>query len=225
MTAQTQSKLGAALLQNLIQMREQKGTLSMEDMGAIFERVADTMELGGGASDRFVQKEIEKMAKYLSEAKEHLIHIAPDDAAKNKHLGEASDHLDVVIKATEDASNSIMDAADEIQNLAGQAGGEVGQKITDACTKIYEACNFQDLTGQRLKKVITTLEYLDEKISKLAELFNTTPERRAAVLAAAPAANQNKPQREDAHLLNGPQNPDKAPSQDDIDALFASIKP
>lgn len=213
------SQLGDALLKSLMAVREEKGELSIEDMGAILEDMAGTLQPNAAASDRFLQQEIEKMAKYLSDAKHQILSIAPGDE-NNQHINEASLHLDAVIKTTEEASNSIMDAADEIQKLIAGNGGDTETKIVAETTKIYEACNFQDLTGQRLRKVINTLDYLDEKIGTLAGLFSASPEKRDQMRKEM----AKKDTRPDAHLMNGPQLPDQAASQDDIDALFANVK-
>lgn len=222
----TKAKLGDALLKSLIERREQKGALSIEDMGDILEEMAATLQPGGSAADRFLQKEIVKMAQYLDDAKHQILSITPNENAGTHHISEASSQLDAVIKTTEDASNTIMDAADAIQGAIAGVGGQTEQQIMDATTRIYEACNFQDLTGQRLRKVIATLDYLDDQIAKLAGMFGgaegeDAPQAKAAVVTSLPRKNDNRP---DGHLMNGPQAPDKAPSQDDIDALFASVK-
>ncbi|MCC7259436.1 MAG: protein phosphatase CheZ, partial [Alphaproteobacteria bacterium] len=84
-------------------------------------------------------------------------------------------------------------------------------------TKIYEACTFQDLTGQRVNKVIKILKEVDARIARMLQLFGGD--------AAVTALPRRDERTGDERLLNGPQLPDQAPSQDDIDALFANGKP
>lgn len=218
----TKAKLGDALLKSLIDRREQKGNLSIEDMGDILQEMAATLQPDAGAAERFLQKEIVKMAKYLNDAKHQILSIAPHEDAGKQHISEASSQLDAVIKTTEEASNNIMDAADAIQGAVAGVGGQIEQQIMEATTRIYEACNFQDLTGQRLRKVIATLNYLDEQIAKLAGMFGeeTVEQAKMAVVMPIPT----KSNRPDEHLMNGPQMPGSAPSQAEIDALFASVK-
>ena len=43
-----------------------------------------------------------------------------------------------------------------------------------AANAIFEACSFQDITGQRINKVIKLLDSIDERVGKLNELFGTS---------------------------------------------------
>ena len=88
--------------------------------------------------------------------------------------------------------------------------------------RIYDACNFQDLTGQRINKVLTTLEYIEAKIVKLIKLFGFQRDAEEMLNEKIDKVEKKVP-RKNAELLNGPELPNGAPSQDDIDALFASI--
>jgi chemotaxis protein CheZ len=83
--------------------------------------------------------------------------------------------------------------------------------LTGAVTQIYEASSFQDITGQRITKVVRALQSMETKLQALAGAFG-----RADFTPAAPVEG-------DAALLNGPQLAQSASSQDDIDALFADV--
>jgi chemotaxis protein CheZ len=84
--------------------------------------------------------------------------------------------------------------------------------LMDATTNIYEASAFQDITGQRITKIVRALQSLEEKLAALASAFGPLDE---TFVANAPEG--------DAALLNGPQMEKTAASQTDIDALFASL--
>lgn len=221
-TNNTQAILGHSLLKNIVELRQQKGELSLEDLGEIFEQIASHFGSAASNSDRFMHQEIGRLAKYIQDAKKEIFSISNNNNSEPA-IVDASAHLDEVIKATEDATNTIMDSVDVIQNSAAGIGGEKEQKITDATTRIYEACNFQDVTGQRIRKVIKLLENIEDRISKLNEIFGNQDE------IAAAAANTNKKAGEivmpadDKDLMNGPQLSSSAASQADIDALFASL--
>ena len=218
----TQAKLGNALLKSLLGLREQKGEILIEDVGAILENVASTLNAEHSEADKFLRKEIKKMANYIIEAKKEIAALAPpDDETSHKNIGAATTQLSAVVKATEEAAGVIMDAADEIQAIAGKlpADGELTAKMYDISSRMYEACNFQDLTGQRINKVVVLLEHIEEKVSRLIGLFSDHPEG----LKLVADSKDKKSARKDEHLLHGPALPDKAPSQNDIDALFASL--
>ena len=132
-------------------------------------------------------------------------------------LGRRADELDAIVGATERATNDILDAAEKLENLAGELPPEVGQGLTEATTMIYEACNFQDITGQRITKVVKALKHIEEKVEALVDAFGD--EFRGS---KAPAAPDDKAGASvtDEDLLNGPQLPQKAHDQASIDALF-----
>ena len=67
----------------------------------------------------------------------------------------ASEELGAVVKATEVATNSIMSCAEEIEDIIrevraqmpdGYQSSRLGD-VQETILRIYEACNFQDLTG------------------------------------------------------------------------------
>jgi chemotaxis protein CheZ len=83
-------------------------------------------------------------------------------------------------------------------------------------TKILEACSFQDITGQRINKVVKSIKQIDEKISRLMGVLEEK-------IPGLPSTVLQDTRQGDAKLLNGPQMPDKAISQDDIDKLLADL--
>ncbi|MBN9580305.1 MAG: protein phosphatase CheZ, partial [Afipia sp.] len=86
----------------------------------------------------------------------------------------------------------------------------------DRVVGIFEACNFQDLTGQRIGKVMTTMKFIEHHINVMMDIWGGVD----AIKQHAPA--HIDPRVGDARLLNGPKAPGDAghASQDDIDALF-----
>jgi len=129
----------------------------------------------------------------------------------------STDELDVVLQTTEDAVEQILICAETIDQLVPEAPENLGEALTDISTRIYEASNFQDINGQRIKKVIKTFRVLEEKI--LGILASTGIQANSTSVNGAEAKNQSG--NED--LLNGPANPDEAPSQEEIDKLLSQI--
>ena len=213
-----QEKLGYTLLKRLSELRQEKGEVSLEALGAMFEQLATSISLLSPA-DRFMHEEIARLAQYIADAKKEIFAISTNDKSEAV-IVDASAHLDEVIKDTEKATNTIMDAADAIQSAAAGIDAEKEKAIMEAATRIYEACNFQDVTGQRIRKVIKLLENIESRIDKLNSLFGNE---------ATTAANSNQkdsalpPAPSDKDLMNGPQMNASATSQADIDALFASL--
>ena len=64
-----------------------------------------------------------------------------------------------------------MEAAEQIELAGDEVGGEVAEKITNATTQIYEACGFQDITGQRISKIVKAMQEIETKIDDLIGVF------------------------------------------------------
>jgi chemotaxis protein CheZ len=132
--------------------------------------------------------------------------------------------LDAIVGGTEKATENILAAAEFIDqaanSLAAAIKSEVDQQlandIQDQVIRIFEACNFQDLTGQRITKVVATLKFIETHIVRMMEIWGGI-ESFNDVTPAAMAERQG-----DKKLLNGPKLDGEAghASQDDIDALF-----
>lgn len=208
-----QTKLGHALLKSLLDLRRQKGDINIEDIGSILQHIASTLQPHDSEADRFLQNEIVKMASDIHQARQEIISLNTDPAS-GKNLGDATQHLDAVIKHTEEATGTILDAADRIQHLIHGIGGDKEQGIMDATNRIYEACNFQDLTGQRITKVLKLMEHLESKILKLVGLFSPHAFSETDTTLA--------PQGDTA-LLSGPQLPGSGTTQAEIDSLMDNL--
>ena len=85
--------------------------------------------------------------------------------------------------------------------------------MMDAVVSIFEACNFQDITGQRIGKVVRTLDFIEERVVAMIQTWGTEAFAHLPHTVEVPVA-------EEAKLLNGPQLQGKAISQADIDVLF-----
>jgi len=95
-----------------------------------------------------------------------------------------------------------------------QLGGEPAARLLDATTRIYEACSFQDITGQRITKVVGTLKAIEAKVAQITSHFGAQRQAPLDRPVGEPA---------EASLLNGPQHPAVAMDQSDIDKLLASF--
>ena len=133
-----------------------------------------------------------------------------DEKGLKKTITEAGHELEAAVKGTEDAVHKILAAAEEIQKLAASAPADLKSKIIAKVTDVFNACTFQDITGQRIRKVGGILKDI---------------EKVAAGIKLDSGAHSSKPQTErdkEKHLLNGPQL--KQPGQDEIDKMFKGDK-
>jgi len=82
------------------------------------------------------------------------------------HLTRIAHELDAVTEGTAHATQKILAAAEEIEQLAdnlaaalrGRTEQGQAQDIAELIVRIFEACNFQDLIGQRVSKALRMLQ-------------------------------------------------------------------
>lgn len=151
-----------------------------------------------------------KLAKIIETARRDIAALRPDEI-RQKHLPSATDELDAIVAATAVATGDILDAAEKISAIADAVGSS---KLTDEVMRIFEACSFQDITGQRITKIVRTLKEIESKVGDLVRAFGSLE-----AVAGNEAAADTGPVGE-AALLNGPQLPANAHTQADIDAIF-----
>jgi chemotaxis protein CheZ len=136
------------------------------------------------------------------------------DDIRDRDIPSATDELDAIVEHTAVATNAILESCELLESLGADVTGESAGKLQDAVTKIYEACSFQDITGQRITKVVTTLKTIEAKVAQIITAFG---------VQTAPAEIPLLPAATDADLMHGPQLPSNAMDQSDIDKLLASF--
>lgn len=195
----------------LQKLREKASSQGMSE-SEIAQAVAEALKnVADDIKPNSLYHELEALAIYIKNARKELSALQAAQDMSTEYIPSATDELDAVTEATANATNEIMNQCDEIGAIGGQIGGEVGDKLQNSIGRIYEACNFQDITGQRITKVVKTLKYIEQHIDDLVRLFGSLEE-----------AERDEPVGE-AALLNGPQLPANASSQEDIDKLLASF--
>lgn len=196
-----------------------KTPLSPENVAEIVRQVIQSMEGDISPGDLKFYSELEELARYIRQAKLDIASIKPKDISTD-YIPTATDELDAVVGATEDATNKIMDECDKLTAVAEACQEDVKNKLTDCVTRIYEACNFQDLTGQRITKVVETLKHIDARVEALVRAMGDEIHRGEGGGGGHHPRNIHEADPEKG-LLNGPQLPQNAISQDDIDRLLS----
>ena len=141
-----------------------------------------------------------------------------------EEMAKVNGELGAVVGGTEEATQQILEATEAIDNAATALSKVtspdqqklLSEEIQERVVSIFEACNFQDLTGQRIKKVMTTMKFIEHHITVMMDIWGGVD----AIKAHAPPIVDTR--EGDAKLLNGPKLEGDVghASQDDIDALF-----
>ena len=108
---------------------------------------------------------MEALGRTIARAKAEIAALRVDDITDN-HIPFATDELDAIVEHTATATNAILKAARRWMRLRGSVTGEPAARLQDATTRIYEACSFQDITGQRITKVVATLKTIEAKVAR-----------------------------------------------------------
>lgn len=164
-----------------------------------------------------IRLDIADMHEAIERTKAEIANIKAEGEESNRFV-DASHELDAIVTQTEGATQSILEAAEQIQEKAwvlreNGADDAVCDDIDAKATEIFMACSFQDLTGQRTNKVVQVLRYLESRINLMINIWGI--QELEAEATAGPVDT-----RPDAHLLNGPQLAGGV-SQNNVDELMS----
>lgn len=198
-------------LRTLIQPREE---LTQDVVEAYRKEIAEAQKL---------KAELDLIYEAINRTKTEIatLHVS---GFEGPEMTRVTHELDAIVGGTETATESILAAAELIDQAANSLSAAVkseqdkalAQDIQDHVIKIFESCNFQDLTGQRITKVVATLKFIESHIVRMIDIWGGI-ESFQDVTPAAWAQRDG-----DGALVNGPKLDGEAghASQDDIDALF-----
>jgi len=196
--------------------KDQEGDISLVEIMSLAELMVGSMQTFFKELDTNIYKEFRELADYIGTAKNEIGRLQAGDLSDN-YIPSAGEELDAIVAATENATNTIMEAAENIME-ADPSNSEAYQGVVnDAVMEIFEACSFQDITGQRITKIVETLQHIDDRVSRFASALGASD-----VGGHVSQEASEREQRKQDLLLNGPQGVDEAVSQDDIDALLGS---
>jgi chemotaxis protein CheZ len=130
--------------------------------------------------------------------------------------------LEAVVQTTEHAANQIMEAAEGIAAWIeeGREDPAAAAAITQRLNAIFEACTFQDLTGQRIRRAIEHLERVEKMLSGLAP--EDVPAPIAQDAAAEPPGGADLAQNDVDTLFGATETPSGGSDlgQNDVDRMF-----
>ncbi len=160
----------AELIGRLSELQGRMQSVSRAEIAEVVSALLAEMEGDLSEDNLKLFAELESLSRYITTAKSEIAALRPDEITA-QHLPKATDELDAIVGATEVATNSILAAMESLENIAGELPPEQGEKVTEAVTQVYEACSFQDITGQRITKVVTALKHIEEKVDALVAAF------------------------------------------------------
>jgi chemotaxis protein CheZ len=177
-------------------------------------------EVLSDATIQTLKRELALVHDIIARNKRELSALIGD--GKDRPMARAAGELGAAVEGMEKATDKILKSSEAIDDNAKAFAATLkndyerglAQDIQDHVVEIYEACNFQDLSGQRIGKVIDTLNGIEERVAAMLARCNALA--RPGVSPATPEAPAGR------GLINGPRLDGDGghASQRDIDAMF-----
>lgn len=187
--------------------------ITIGDVAGVTEVLLSTMQRYFNSLDLSIYDEFRNLTDHIKKAREEIAQVRPNDLKQEK-IPRAGAELEAIVQATEAATGTIMDAAEEIMSADSSDPEAYQQAVNDACMRIFEACSFQDITGQRITKVVSTLTFIEDRLNTLQVAWGPQIEDKEQ--------SDSDIEEDDSALLNGPALAGEGIEQDDIDRLMSS---
>lgn len=136
------------------------------EMNRFLDRRIAELSAELNASVQLADMSEERITRELTQVHERIANLVavPAEASRNSGV-----ELEAVVLATESAANVILEAAEAIQDWisSGARDAEGVQDIAAKVNAIFEACSFQDVTGQRIRRAIQHLQQVETMLERV----------------------------------------------------------
>jgi len=183
--------------------------VSLPDVAALTEVLMRSLESYFKSIDLTIYAECQSLADYIDDARLEISSLSPDHE-NSAGIPRAGLELEAIVQQTESATNTIMESAESIMEADSSDMEAYSATVNDAVMKIFEACSFQDITGQRISKVVSTLEHVEDRVGRLINILGVMENSQ----------NTKEELSEEEALLRGPALEGEGIDQSEIDALL-----
>jgi chemotaxis protein CheZ len=207
----------AQQLNHILSFLRQKrsANVTFSEVAGLAEIAVQSLQSFFDQLDASVYRELRDIAAYIEAMKQEIAALQVNELKDNR-IPAAGHELGAIVKATEQATNDIMQCAEELMEAEAKDLASYKALVEAKMLVIFEACSFQDLTGQRIAKVVETLEHIEARVARFANAVRL--EEAAVLMSEREVAEVERKRR---LLLNGPQSEGRGIGQNDIDQLFA----
>ncbi len=188
------------------------GVIKKSDVDTVIKEFLDTLDLYVSVEQRrSMFEQMAKVSQQITGLKKE-ISIMGENILKDDFIPEISTELNAVISQTEKSVIGILDVSDEIGKISAKVIDlNIKEELLKNSTKILELCNFQDLTGQIIHRIIKRLTMIEATVNRIVVELD-----QDCQFSSNHHVSENS-------LLNGPQKEADRPSQNEIDDLFSSL--
>ncbi len=188
--------------------QDNDGEISLVELLSLAKHMVASLQTIVDEQDGDLGTEVNAIARHIEKTQIELGALSPG-ALTFDSIPKADEDLREVVASTETATQSILDSAETIMSADPDDLEDYRQTVDSAVMSIFEACCFQDMTGQRISRVAETLGFISEHITYVTDVIN-----------GQGGAHLKRPERADNPLMHGPQSFKDAISQDLADNLF-----
>ena len=161
-----------------------------------------------------VFEQVDKISEQITNLKNQISSMGAS-ILQDDFIPEISIELHSVVTQTEQSVIGILDVSDDIGKISAKINDpEIRNELLKKSTEILELCNFQDLTGQMIQRIIKRLTIIESTVNQITEKLGQR---------SCKSSQHHHTSSRDS-LLNGPQKESYRPSQNQIDDLFNSLK-
>lgn len=193
--------------------------VSLDDLRFIVREKREQPEVDQKSHIKILRRELQELSSHIAETRREIAALKPDDPSANRIM-RATEELDAILQSTEHATTEILNGSERIQSVADRLRREhpdLAQILDSEVTDIMTACSFQDITGQRMTKVVNTLRYIERRVHAMIQIWGLEGVEEAELSAVL---GEDKDTRPDAELMHGPALRG-AINQDAVDMLLA----
>ncbi len=192
----------------------------------------DSRQRAGAVSIDVLQRDLKELRDHIERSKGEIAALVGKDgkALSAPRLNGATEELYEIVASTERATSEILEATEWIQERVTSLGlsDAERQEFDQRCMEIFTACSFQDITGQRIAKVVATMSYVEQRVITMMSMWGTdATDHEPPAVRTTMDGNRSRDVGEasavpdaESSLLNGPQLPGHGLGQDAVDALF-----
>jgi chemotaxis protein CheZ len=182
---------------------------------ALAELTAESLQTLFASLDTAIYRELRDIAAYINDMKVE-IGALQENALKESRSPATGQELGAIVKATEAATHTIMECAEIV--MAADASEPAAYKalVDQQMMAVFEACSFQDITGQRTARVVETLQQIEQRIARFVDAI-----RAKDLSAVIDGHERNRAERKSKFMLNGPARDGEGIGQAQVDQLFA----
>lgn len=191
--------------------------VSLPEVAALTEVLMRSLESYFKSIDLTIYQECQALADYIDDARVEISSLSPEQA-DSSGIPRAGLELEAIVQQTESATNTIMESAEQIMDADPSDTEAYSTTVNNAVMQIFEACSFQDITGQRISKVVSTLQHVEERVARLVNILG--------VMEGNQDNTEPKEELDEGKaLLNGPALAGEGIDQAEIDDLLGKVEP